>query len=290
MPAQDPQKPPRNPTGPSPGGQAESLGKKFEALVELQARLRSAEGCPWDREQTHASLKTFLLEETYEVLEAIDAADAARLSDELGDLLLQIVFHAQLAREEGQFEIGEVIDGIHAKMVRRHPHVFGQARADDAREVLRSWEHLKAEERRPEAPGSVLEGVSPTLPALCEAYQLTRRAANIGFDWENIEGLLEKLREEVAELRQVLATSERTAAAAAVEEEVGDLLFVVANVARFLGLDPELALKKANRKFLARFQRMEAEMAARGRRLAEASREEMEQLWGRSKNQGPKPA
>lgn len=270
---------------PAPVAAADTAGARFEALVELQRRLLAPDGCPWDREQTHETLRTFLLEETYEVLDALERGDPARLADELGDLLLQIVFHAELARAAGQFDIARVLDRIHTKMVRRHPHVFGPAgkRAGDARAVLKNWEERKAEERAlGDGRRSVLAGVPRTLPALMEAYQLTRRAANIGFDWDSVDGLLEKLREETAELRHAVAAPDTTGRART-EEEIGDLLFVVVNLARFLGLDPELALRRANRKFIARFEEMEQEMARRGSRLEEASREEMERLWERSK-------
>jgi MazG family protein len=272
-------------------------GASFRKLVALQARLRAPKGCPWDRKQTHTSLRPCLLEETYEVLEAIDARNDEKLAAELGDLLLQVIFHAQLAREAGRFDITEVIERIHAKMVRRHPHVFGAAEARSAAEVLKSWEQLKAEERRREggrAEGSLLAGLPVNLPALLEAYQMTRRAARIGFDWENIAGLLEKLEEETEELRRELRATGRQAlgrgARAAerypgtrLEEEVGDLLFVAANIARFLGLDPEITLRKANRKFRRRFRQMERLAARQGRRLAEVPREELEALWEQAK-------
>ncbi|MBI1749966.1 MAG: nucleoside triphosphate pyrophosphohydrolase [Acidobacteria bacterium] len=291
-----------------------TAGECFEALVKIQERLLAPGGCPWDREQTHDSLRTYLIEETYEVLETLEARDFKRLPGELGDLLLQIVFHAQLARQEGHFDIRDVIERIHTKMVRRHPHVFGDARAANSKDVLKHWEQIKAEERAaghegsaaPAGKNSILEGVSSTLPALLEAYQLTRRAANIGFDWADVEGILEKLKEETGELREHLGT-QRTAsgrhsgrptgrpyksADAAmrnaetqerVEEEVGDLLFVAVNLSRFLNVDPEIALKKANRKFTSRFRAMEQEVSRRGGRLADVTREEMEALWERSK-------
>ncbi len=282
------------------------IGALFEKLVALQAHLRSPRGCPWDREQTHQSLRTYLVEETYEVLEALDAGDDAKLAGELGDLLLQIVFHAELAKESGRFDMGEVIERIHSKMVRRHPHVFGEVKARTSAQVLKNWEQLKAEERRSAGEGrgprrkaeagkkngetSLLDGVPKTLPAVLEAYQLTRRASRVGFDWDNIEGLLEKLAEETAELREALSEAghprtENTsgATAAPLEEEVGDLLFVAANVARFLGVDPEIALKKTNRKFIARFREMERQAARQGRRLADASKDELEALWEASK-------
>ncbi len=263
-------------------------GALFEKLVALQARLRSPRGCPWDREQTHQSLRTYLIEETYEVLEALDSGDDAKLASELGDLLLQIVFHAQLACEVGRFDVRDVIEHIHAKMVRRHPHVFGDVRAKTSSQVLKNWEQLKAEERHAESGGgasaarsasSLLDGLPKTLPALLEAYQLTRRAARVGFDWDDIEGLLEKLKEETTELREALGPADRWR----LEEEVGDLLFVAVNVARFLGIDPEIALKKANRKFTARFRQMEQQAARQGRSLAGASKDDLENLWAASK-------
>lgn len=263
------------------------MSRRFEDLVALQARLLDPNGCPWDREQTHESLRTYLLEETYEVLETLEAKDYDKLAGELGDLLLQVVFHAELARRAGRFEIGDVVERIHSKMVRRHPHVFGNTEAATAGEVLKNWEQLKAEERAQskaenggeEGGESLLDGIPHTLPAALEAYQLTRRASRIGFDWDNLEGLLDKLKEEVQELRGAMggASKER------VEEEIGDLLFVAVNVARFLHVDPELAMKKANRKFKSRFQQMERAAAAAGRKLADSPRDEMERLWERVK-------
>ncbi len=288
------------------GRRAKRIGELFEALVALQARLRAPNGCPWDREQTHESLRTYLVEETYEVLEALDSGDDAKIADELGDLLLQIVFHSQLAREAGRFDIAEVIERIHTKLVRRHPHVFGRVRAKTSALVLKNWEQLKSDERqakeersenRGAKPGkkpyaSLLDGVPRTLPAVLEAYQLTRRASRIGFDWDNIQGLLEKLGEEIAELRAALGQGEASrlpdtsrAPDARLEEEIGDLLFVAVNVARFLGTDPEIALKEANRKFIARFKEMEQQAARSGRRLADVSRDELERLWEQAKAQ-----
>jgi nucleoside triphosphate diphosphatase len=266
-------------------------GKLFEALVALQARLRAPNGCPWDREQTHDSLRAYLVEETYEVLDALDSGDWSDFAGELGDLLLQVVFHAELAAEAGRFDIADVIQRIHTKMVSRHPHVFGKVKARTSAEVLKNWEQLKAEERRAAkkaagkssahaaGPASVLDGVPRSLPALLEAHQLTRRAANVGFDWENVEGLFEKLAEESRELRQALDSEERSRR----EEEVGDLLFVGVNLARFLGLDAEIALKRANRKFSQRFREMERLAASRGTNLAALSADELESLWNEAK-------
>lgn len=272
------------------------IGESLERLVALQARLRAPGGCPWDREQTHESLRPFVLEEAYEVLDALERGNSKEFAAELGDLLLQVVFHAQLAKEAGKFNIRDVSEAIQAKLIRRHPHVFGAVKAPTSSQVLKNWEQLKAKERNLARKGkgkqengeSLLDGVPRSLPALLEAYQLTRRAANIGFDWREIAGIFEKLEEEIRELREALAESKADKSKATsrrVEEELGDILFVVVNLARFLGVDAELALKRTNRKFLQRFQRMEREMVRRGGRLADAPREGMENLWEWSKTQ-----
>jgi MazG family protein len=260
------------------------IGKLFEDLVAVQARLRAPGGCPWDREQTHLTLRTYLIEETYEVLDAIENGNSQDLAEELGDLLLQVLFHADLARETGAFDISHVIVGIHDKMVRRHPHVFGDVKAETAGEVLKNWAQLKAKEKLatspkgvtpPKSAPSVLDGVPRNLPALLEAYQMARRAAQVGFDWERVEGIFEKLDEETVELRAALATSDRRS----VEEEVGDILISVVNLARFLGLDPEVTLKHSNLKFKERFQEMERKALSSGRHLSQLSKEELERLW-----------
>lgn len=265
-------------------------GELFADLVKLQARLLAPGGCPWDREQTHESLRTYLLEETYEVLEALEAGHDAKFASELGDLLLQIVFHAELARQAGRFHIGDVIQAIHSKMVRRHPHVFGKTKARSSAEVLKNWEQIKARERREEGSpsqtetaASLLASVPKNLPALLEAYQMTRKAARIGFDWADIEGILEKLSEESQELRRSLDDAD----AARIEEEVGDLLFVAVNIARYLKLDPEITLKKANRKFAARFRAMERQAAKSGRTLDTVTRAELEASWDAAKREQP---
>jgi MazG family protein len=263
------------------------------------ARLRAPNGCPWDREQTHATLRTYLIEEAYEVLDALDGADNAKFAEELGDLLLQILFHAQIAREEGRFSISDVISELHEKLIRRHPHVFGEKRAKDAAEVLRNWELIKKEEHlakqgpKPAAPSStsftsstsssesLLDGVPRTLPALLEAFQLTRKAAGIGFDWKNLVGIFTKLQEETGELRRALAEREKDPSR--IEGEVGDILFVAVNLARFLKLDPELALKKANAKFSRRFREMERLAREQGATLAQVPRPQMESLWDQAK-------
>jgi MazG family protein len=265
------------------------IGKAFESLIALQARLRAPNGCPWDREQTHDSLRTYLVEETYEVLDALEGGDARKFADELGDLLLQIVFHAELAAEAGKFDIADVIEQIYTKMVRRHPHVFGKVRAETSADVLKNWEQLKAEERArsrvsgSKAPdGSILDAVPRSLPGLLEAHQLTRRAANVGFDWQDVKGIFDKLAEETTELKQLLASGDGRAEV--IEEEVGDLLFVGVNLARFLGFDSEIALKKANRKFAQRFREMERIAASRGQSLSGLSAAAFDALWNEVKS------
>jgi tetrapyrrole methylase family protein/MazG family protein len=273
---------------------AAGSGEWFEKLVKVQARLRAADGCPWDREQTHATLRTYLIEEAYEVLDALESGDDSKFAEELGDLLLQIVFHSQIAREEQRFDVRDVIREIHDKMVRRHPHVFGETKAKNSAEVLKKWEQIKAEERRAKggeasaASGtkeaeSLLDGISRALPATIEGFQLTRRAARIGFDWANAEGMLEKIAEESSELREALNARET---GPRIEEEIGDLLFAAVNVARFLHVDPEIALKKANGKFSRRFRAMERRARESGRALADVPRAEMEALWEAVKDSG----
>ena len=277
---------------------------QFPKLVELMARLRGPGGCPWDREQTYDTIKPFLLEETYEVVDAIGRRDWDEFASELGDLLLQVVFFAQMASEDGHFTIEDVIERIHSKMVRRHPHVFGDVKADSASDVLRNWEVLKANEKQQrqaeqgksfEPPKSVLEGVSTSNPSLMQAYQLSSRAAHVGFDWKRLQDVLEKMREETAELETAAisqtivaehaAASKATAAElhSKVENEVGDLLFTAVNVARFLKVDPESALRRTNQKFRRRFQWLEAELAKFGKTPRDSTLEEMDALWNRSK-------
>jgi MazG family protein len=276
----------------------------FDDLVKLMERLRAPDGCPWDREQTYATLAPMLLEEAYEVFEAVEEARAGRpasLRDELGDLLFQIVFYAQVAGERGEFTIDDVTDSIHAKMVRRHPHVFADAVVRDNEELLRNWEALKAEEKRAAGgaesarDASLLDGVSPRAPALMEAHQLATKAARVGFDWDHIEDVFAKLQEEVEELRAAVAEERRARDAAAPEEgdaaervrgEVGDLLFAVTNIARHLGAEPEAALKLTNRKFRRRFRHIERRLREGGREIGAAGLEEMEELWQEAKREG----
>lgn len=260
-----------------PGRAAE----KFARLIEIMARLRGPEGCPWDRRQTFDSLKPYLLEETYETLDAIDRRDWPALAEELGDLLLEVAFLAQIAAEQGLFTIEHALDGIVAKLLRRHPHVFGEAVADTPEQVKERWDRIKADERRERAaPGNgLLDSVPRALPALAEASQISARAAAVGFDWEDADQVLEKLHEELAEL----AAARRGAAPDRLADEIGDLLFTLVNVARFLGVDPEQALRGTNAKFRRRFARMEERLREQGRSPADVTLEELEALWQQAK-------
>jgi MazG family protein len=270
-------------------------GKWFAAMVALQARLRGPGGCPWDAEQTHESLRKFLIEETYEVLDAIEDGDAQHFASELGDLLLQVIFHAIVAEETGAFTISDVIEAVYTKMVRRHPHVFGDASAKDSKAVLKKWEQIKAEERAEKSGAadakreSLLDGVPRSLPALLEADQLTRKAARVRFDWERAEDIVEKIHEELNELGELLpggANDDQPPAAhdkRRIEEETGDLLFALVNLARFLEIDPEASLKKANAKFKRRFEWMENAAKNEGAAFADLPRERMEELWNLAK-------
>jgi ATP diphosphatase len=305
-----------------------TTGERFERAVQIMARLRAPGGCPWDREQTFDTIKPYTLEETYEVLEAIENRDWPELTGELGDLLLQVLFYSQMASEAGHFSLDDVLDRLSNKLVDRHPHVFGEVKADTPAEVLRNWEALKAiekekeKEKRLAADGantseqperaqaddvqSVLAGVSSRMPALMEAYKLSSRAAHVGFDWPEMEGLFAKLEEETSELRDELKAVPMPAFNAQppgkgiagsgkpqlppevrerLEEEVGDLFFVLVNIARYLSLDPESALRKTNRKFKRRFQWMEERLRAGGRAPLQASMDELETLWQEAKQE-----
>ncbi len=259
-------------------GMSEAIGR----LQEIVGRLRSPEGCPWDREQTHASLRGALLEECYEAIDAINRADDANLSEELGDLLLLVVMHARMGEERGAFQFDELVHGVCEKLIRRHPHVFGEARAADSGEVLRQWEQIKRREKGGRA--SVLDGLAASLPALMRAQAVQKKAGRVGFDWGEIGPVLDKIEEEVRELRVVLADGE-SAPAARREEEVGDLLFSVVNLARKLGLEAETCLAATTAKFIRRFQTMEAASAASGRKIEELSLAEMDALWEEAKRQ-----
>ena len=308
-----------------------TTGEKFEKAVSIMARLRAPGGCPWDREQTFDTIKRYTLEETYEVLEAIDNRDWQELTSELGDLLLQVLFYSEMAQEEGRFSIDDVLDALSNKLISRHPHVFGDVKAHDAHEVLKNWEAFKVEEKRkkresreqgtgareqqnrPQATGhtsqedqlrnqpngspeeSLLSGVSSKMPAMLEAHKISSKAAHVGFDWPEMAGLFEKLTEETEELQAHIKdlpsgvlkprNSSRIPQElhAHMEDEVGDLFFVLVNIARYLSVDPESALRKTNRKFRQRFGWMEEQMHKQGKKLEESSLEEMEELWQKAK-------
>lgn len=272
------------------GQDGDPTGAKFEKLVEIMARLRGPNGCPWDKQQDFNSLKPMLVEETYEVLEAVDNEDFEGLSEELGDLLLHVLFNARLAKEGGHFDINTVIDRISDKLIRRHPHVFGTESASTAEEVIRNWEAIKAREKaeklknRTPEQRSLLEGIPSKLPAIHEAHQISSRAARVGFDWPDVEGIFEKLQEEVRELKEVIAEDNDKTRRERLEDEIGDMLFVMVNIARYLKIDSESALKRANRKFKARFQHMESELAQQGKTVEETTLDEMEALWQKAKS------
>jgi MazG family protein len=263
-----------------PMAENSSAGEKFQKLVEVMARLRGPGGCPWDREQTFDSIKPYTLEETYEVLDAIDRREWGELAEELGDFLLQAVFYAQMASEEKLFVIDDALDAINRKLIRRHPHVFGDQSAETAGDVKRIWGQVKAEEKKKKGvQEGLLTPVPRSLPALVEAQQISSRAAGAGFDWENPEQVLDKLHEELSEF----AEARRRASHDELENEMGDLLFVLVNLARFVKVDPEQALRRTNAKFRQRFEYIERKLAERGRRLEDSNLDEMEALWQEAK-------
>jgi MazG family protein len=269
---------------------ADTAGVRFDRLVAIMRALRAPGGCPWDREQTLASLRPFVLEETYEVLEAIESGSAASLREELGDYLYEAVFLAQINEEAGTFTIGDAIDAICDKLVRRHPHVFARQAGEDAitsEQVIERWETMKARERAEaggttKKPKTTLSGVPKTLPSLLRAYEISARAAAVGFDWARPADVLEKIEEEVAEVRREVESG-ATGDLSRAEEEMGDLLFAIANLSRKLGIEPEAALRRANEKFTARFDAVEHAFATKGRSLQDASLDEMEAEWQRVK-------
>jgi len=299
-----------------------TTGERFERAVAIMERLRAPGGCPWDREQTFDSIKPYTLEETYEVLEAIDNRDWEELPGELGDLLLQVLFYAEMGKEQGTFSIDDVLDRLSQKLVDRHPHVFGDTKAETSADVKRNWEALKVEERRKrgesvtekdegkalggreETPASILASISSAMPSLLEAHKLSSRAAHVGFDWPNMEGLFEKLAEEIAELREHLREfpapgprPERHGVAGSgrqiisedlrlrLEEEVGDLFFVLVNISRYLAIDPESALRKTNHKFRRRFRWMEQRLRENSTDIESAAMDDLESLWQQAKHQ-----
>ncbi len=257
-----------------------SAGSRFEKLIDIMARLRQPGGCPWDREQTLDTIKPYTIEETYEVLDAIDRRDYRGLAEELGDLMLQVVFYARICEEEGRFSISDALDAVNEKLVRRHPHVFADGDARTPDEVLKRWEEIKKDEKgeRGESPAGLLDTVLSNQPALMEAAKISRKAAGAGFDWPSLDGVIDKLREETAELEAARSGSKEE-----IEGEIGDLLFTIVNVARFLKIDPEQALRRTNRKFRARFTQVERGLRERGRSLEESNIEEMEELWQKAK-------
>lgn len=256
------------------------MSTKFEELLGVMSRLRGPGGCPWDREQTHLSLRRYLIEETYEVLEAIDRADDRKLAEELGDLLLQIVFHSQIAQEEGRFDVEEVIDGIVEKLKRRHPHVFGDKRVKDAREVLICWEQVKQQETQKKKGSSILDGVPRELPALLKAHRIQEKVSRVGFDWEHIDQVFAKVEEEMAEFRSAYRNHQREQ----VEEELGDILFALVNLARYLETSPEDALRRTIDKFISRFKYVESTLQQRGLNPLEVGLEAMDKLWDEAKS------
>ena len=290
-----------------------TTGQRFERAVEIMHRLRAPGGCPWDREQTFDSITKYTVEETYEVLEAIEQRDWQELPQELGDLLLQVLFYAEMAKEDGHFSIDTVLDTLSDKLVRRHPHVFGEVEANTSGEVLRNWEAIKRQERAQKSDGEaedrkpLLDSVGTAMPSLLEGLKLSNKAAHVGFDWPNIDGLFDKLAEETDELRREVeripppgpqpigrgvagarGVQREAELQSRLQDEVGDLLFTVVNLARYLEVDPESALRHTNRKFRRRFTHVESALRAEGRELTEATLDEMERHWQQAKGSDPR--
>lgn len=249
--------------------------KLFESLVDVIATLRGENGCPWDREQTHSSLKSTLIEETYETVEAIDSGDSNHLREELGDLLLNIMLQAQIADESENFDIYEVIESLTEKLIRRHPHVFGNVDVENADEVIKNWESIKSQEKGYEDRESVLDGIPDALPALLRGQKIQKRAARVGFDWDNISDVFNKVEEELNEVNDSLKNDNQDE----IEMEIGDLLFAVVNLCRFVDLQAEETLRKANRKFVNRFKRMETVLNTQGKNISDQSLEELDKIW-----------
>jgi tetrapyrrole methylase family protein/MazG family protein len=249
----------------------------FERLVDIMATLRGEKGCPWDREQTRESLKPYLVEETYEVLDAIDEGDPEKIKEELGDLLFQMLFHCQIARERGEFDVYDVIAGIGRKMTARHPHVFGGVESPTKEEVIAQWEERKREEGKNRE--SILDGIPRELPSLIKAHRVQSRASRVGFDWGRMDDVIAKLDEEIAEFRVALALQDQKE----IEDEIGDIFFVLVNISRFVGVNPDDALRKTISKFISRFRYIELKAAESGRMLSEMTLEEMDTLWNEAK-------
>lgn len=252
---------------------------KFKKLVDIMDTLRGEKGCPWDLEQDHRTLMPYLIEEAFEVIETIEGEMPQKLCEELGDLLLQIIFHARIAKENGEFEIGAVLDSINNKLIRRHPHIFGETKVKDSREVLRNWEEIKMKEKKDAPRKSLLEGIPKSMPALLLARRIQERAAQVGFDWENVDGVIDKISEEIGELREAARSGEKEK----VQDELGDLLFALVNIGRWLDINPEEALRQTSRKFKRRFQEIEKTAVERGTKLSHMGLDEMEAIWQESK-------
>lgn len=255
------------------------MSENFDKLVDIMNRLRGEGGCPWDRKQTRDSLKPFLIEEAYELLEAIEEKDPDKIKEELGDLLYQILFHSQISKEDKEFDIEDVLTASSEKMVRRHPHVFGDTKAENAEEVLRQWETIKKAEKG-EDRKSILDGIPPHLPALLRAHQLQARAARVGFDWKHADQVFSKVKEEMGEFEEAFRAKDQKN----MEDELGDLLFALVNIGRFIEVNPEDALRKTISRFMSRFRHIEEEIAVQGREWGNVSLEEMEELWQEAKS------
>lgn len=252
---------------------------KLERLIDIMRILRSKDGCPWDREQTHQSLKKYLIEETYEYLEVVDLEDKERMCEELGDVLLQVVFHAQIAKENKDFSIEDVINGVCEKMIRRHPHVFGDVTADTSSEVLKNWEEIKKKEKGNTNQTSVLKDVPTNLPALMRSYKVQQKAAQVGFDWDNTNDVFAKIREEIDELEAEYKKADK----AGIEEELGDVLFSIVNLSRFLKVHPELSLSQSTNKFIRRFEIVEKKASEIGKNINDMTLSELDVLWNQAK-------
>lgn len=252
---------------------------KLDRLIDIMKILRSKEGCPWDQEQTHESLKRYLIEETYEYLEAVDQNDKEHMCEELGDVLLQVVFHSQIAEENGDFSIEEVIDGVCDKMINRHPHVFGDVTAETSNEVLKNWEEIKKKEKGTKDQTSVLQSVPMNLPALMRSYKVQQKAAQVGFDWDDTSYVFDKIREEIDELEAEYKKSDKEA----MEDELGDVLFSIVNLSRFLKVHPELSLSHSTNKFIKRFEYIEKRAKELGKIINEMTFSEMDELWEEAK-------
>ncbi|MEN6313373.1 MAG: nucleoside triphosphate pyrophosphohydrolase [Clostridiaceae bacterium] len=251
----------------------------FNDLLDIMSRLRAENGCPWDREQTHESLRIYMIEETYEVLEALDAGDLGKFCNELGDLLLQIVFHAQIAKEHGEFDMGDVTTEICRKLISRHTHIFGDARADTPEQVVENWEAIKKKEKQLKSQTGVLKDVPSNLPALMRSYKVQQKAAQVGFDWDNIEDVFAKVDEEIQELRDVYKSKN----VVRITDELGDAMFALVNLSRFLKVQPELALTGTVNKFIRRFEYIEQQSTKAGKKLDDLSLAEMDELWNEAK-------